>query len=177
MFRRLRESPADPAHDDESAMPADDASAAVDDAFDRGPLAVAPDLAALPIVGLTRRRIAGIVAALLAAWIVIVFARQVSEASAATTLADEIASGNVSAATRVAALERELDLIAGRRYVAQQARGYGLGNAREIPFSLAADAPPLPDDAPGSAAVRVGADITDVSPLERWLTVLFGPST
>ena len=177
MFRRLRVPPADPPHDDDAAMPADDASADVGDAIGRGPSVVAPDLAALPIVGLTRRRIAGIVAALLAAWIVIVFARQVSEASAATALADDIAAGNVSAATRVAALERELDLIAGRRYVAQQARGYGLGNAREIPFSLAADAPALPEDAPGSAAVRVGADVIDVSPLERWLTVLFGPST
>ena len=177
MFRRLRATPADPAHDDVTATPADDAPADVDEAFDGGPAVVAPDLAALPIVGLTRRRIAGIVAGLLAAWIVIVFARQVSEASAATALADEIAADNVAAAARVAALERELDLIAGRRYVAQQARGYGLGSPREIPFSLAADTPPLPEDAPGSAALRVGADISDVSPLERWLTVLFGPPT
>ena len=52
MFRRLRATPADPAHDDVTATPADDAPADVDEAFDGGPAVVAPDLAALPIVGL-----------------------------------------------------------------------------------------------------------------------------
>ena len=37
-------------------------------------------------------------------------------------------------------------------------------DSHEIPFALAPDAPPLAADAPGSAAVRVGADIEDVSP-------------
>ena len=39
-----------------------------------------PDLAALPIVGITRRRAAIMLGALLAGWIIILFARQVSEA-------------------------------------------------------------------------------------------------
>ena len=60
--------------------------------------------------------------------------------------------------------------------IQQAARGYGLGRPAEIAFTLAADAPTLPDDAPGSAAVRVGATLGDVTPLERWLTVLFGPA-
>ena len=77
---------------------------------------------------------------------------------------------------QVAALDRELDLIARPRYVAQQARAYRLGGAHEIAFALAPDAPPLAADAPGSAAVRVGAKVDDVSPLDRWLTVLFGPT-
>lgn len=135
-----------------------------------------PDLAALPIAGITRRRMAGVVGGLLAAWIIIVFARQVGEASAATTRADDIAAGNVARQAQVAAFERELDLIARQRYVEQQARGYGLGTSREIPFSLAADAPTLPPDAPGSASVRLGADSGRASPVERWLTVLFGPT-
>jgi hypothetical protein len=178
MFRRLLRPPsADRSHDDGSPTPADDHPASPDDALHGGPASIGPDLAALPVLGMTRRRVAGVIAALLAAWIVIVFARQVSEASAATALADEIAAGNVASATRVAALERELDLIAGRRYVMQQARGYGLGTSHEIPFTLSPDAPALPEDAPGSAAARVGAEATDVSPLERWLILLFGPSS
>lgn len=140
----------------------------------RGP--IAPDLAALPIAGITRRRMAGVIGGLLAVWILIVFTRQVGDAAAATTRADEIAQGNQARQGQVAALERELDVIADRRYVDQQARGYGMGSDTEIAFSLAPGAPALPDDAPGSAAVRVGADIHKVSPLERWLTVLFGPS-
>jgi hypothetical protein len=134
-----------------------------------------PGLAALPIAGITRRRIAAVVAVLLAIWIVGVFVRQVGEASAATTEADRLAAGNVASAARVASLERELELIARSKFIKQQARGYGLGTPREIPFALAADAPPLPDDAPGSAALRVGVERDAASPLETWLTVLFGP--
>jgi hypothetical protein len=134
------------------------------------------DLAALPIAGLTRRRMAIIAAAMLAAWIVIAFARQVSDASAAATRAQDIASGNAMLRLEVAAMERELDAIARQRFVEQQARAYGVGGAREIPFALAPDAPRLPLDAPGSAAVRLGAEAEAVSPVERWLTVLFGPS-
>jgi len=50
----------------------------------------------------------------------------------------------------------------------------GLGGPDEIPFMLAADAPPLAADAPGSASVRVGADLERRSPLETWLALLFG---
>lgn len=137
---------------------------------------MAPDLANLPIAGITRRRAATALSGILAAWIIIVFARQVGEASAATARADDIEAGNAARRAQVAALERELDLIARQRYIEQQARGFGLGTAREIAFTLAADAPPLPADAPGSAALRVGATGDDVTPLDRWLTVLFGPA-
>jgi len=136
----------------------------------------AVDLAALPIAGLTRRRAAVIASGLLAAWIVIAFTRQVAEASDAASRAQDIASGNAILRLEVAAMERELESIARQRFIEQGARGYGVGGAREIPFTLAPDAPPLADDAPGSAAVRLGADIDHVSPFERWLTVLFGPS-
>jgi hypothetical protein len=135
------------------------------------------DLATLPIVGLTRRRMAMIASAMLATWIVIAFARQVAEASDAASRAQDIATGNAMLSLEVAAMERELDSIARQRFIEQQARGHGVGGADEIAFTLAADSPALAPDAPGSAAVRLGAEIEDVSPLERWLTVLFGPST
>jgi cell division protein FtsB len=150
-----------------------------DDAFDAesgGPVRIAPDLAALPIVGLTRRRVAALIGVLLAVWIVMLFARQVGEAQAATTTAERLAIENQAQQLQAAALERELELIGRQRYIEQQARGYGLGSSREIAFTLDPDAPEVPDDAPGSAALRVGAPRDDVSPLERWLTVLFGPT-
>lgn len=134
------------------------------------------DLAALPIAGITRRRVGILACAMLAAWIVIAFARQVGEASAATARADDIASANAALRIEVGALERELDLIARQRYIEQQGRAYGLGGPREIAFALERDAPALPADAPGSAAQRIGAPSEAVTPLERWLTVLFGPS-
>jgi hypothetical protein len=72
-------------------------------------------------------------------------------------------------------MQRELTLIQERRYIDQQARAYRLGTAREIPFVLAADAPALGGDAPGSAANRLGAPVDTRSPLDHWLAVLFGP--
>ncbi len=161
------------------------ASDPIDDAFEPGPgapldprpaEATALDLSSLPIAGITRRRMAIVASAMLAAWIVIAFTRQVGEASDAATRAQDIASSNAALRLEVAAMERELDLIARQRFVEQEARAYGVGNIREIPFTLAPDAPALPTDAPGSAAVRVGAALDHVAPIERWLTVLFGPS-
>ena len=176
MFRLQRATPPqDPVTppDDGRPLTADDLDATDGAAF--APTGE-PGLAALPIAGITRRRTAAVVTGVLAAWIVIVFARQVSEASAATARADDIAAGNVAMQTHVATLERELELIGRQRYVEQQARGYGLGTPREIAFTLAPDAPPLASDAPGSATSRVGARATEITPLERWLTVLFGPT-
>ena len=134
------------------------------------------DLATLPIVGLTRRRMAMIAAAMLAAWIVIAFARQVAEASDAASRSQDIASGNAMLSLEVAAMERELESIGRQWFVEQEARAHGVGGVDEIAFTLAPDSPPLAADAPGSASVRLGAEVEDVSPLERWLTVLFGPS-
>lgn len=134
-----------------------------------------PDLAALPVVGLTRRRLATILGVLLSVWILLVFARQVSEASTATGRADAMIAANASRRAEVAGLEQELAQIQQPRYVLQQARGYGLGGTKEIPFTLEPGAPSLDANAPGSAAKRVGAG-SSMSPLERWLTVLFGPA-
>jgi hypothetical protein len=157
--------------------PLDDATDDLDVAGAGAPATpVAVDLAALPIVGLTRRRMAIIASALLSVWIVVAFARQVSEASDAARRAEDIATGNARLRLVVAAMERELEAIARQGFIDQQARGYGVGTSREIPFTLAPDSPPLDPTAPGSASLRVGADIDAVSPLESWLTVLFGPS-
>ena len=133
-----------------------------------------PDLAALPIVGITRRRAAILLGALLAGWIIILFARQVSEASAATGRAETMVVENAARRSEIAGLERELQRIQQTRFVAQQARGYGLGSSKEIAFTLGASAPTLPPDAPGSAALRVGARNSE-TPLDSWLTLLFGP--
>jgi cell division protein FtsB len=134
-----------------------------------------PDLSSLPIAGLTRRRLAGILGAMLAVWIVVVFARQVGDASAAAARVDQMHVDNASLATEVAALTRELDQIKRQRFIEQEARAHGLGSAKEVAFTLAEDAPPLPEDAPGSASVRLGALGSEVTPLDRWLTLLFGP--
>jgi hypothetical protein len=134
----------------------------------------APDLSALPIAGITGRRMAIAMGILLAVWIVLLFARQVGDAAAASTRADVLVASNAGQASRVSALSRELQQIQRQRYIDQQARAYGLGDRREIAFSLDPNAPGLSADAPGSASVRLGSASTDGSPLEHWLTLLFG---
>jgi hypothetical protein len=132
-----------------------------------------PDLAALPIAGITQRRMAILLGALVAAWIVLLFARQVGDASAASGRAEAMVADNAVRHAEIAGLERELDRIQQRRFILLQARAHGLGGHNEIPFTLDPDAPPLSANAPGSASLRVGAS-GSVSPLESWLSILFG---
>lgn len=154
--------------------PTDDADAPELDDAERADLPLGPDLSALPIAGITRRRLGFLGGAFLSAWILIVFARQVGEASAASARVDELREANEAAALQVRALENELELIQRQKWIVQQARGYRLGDAGETPFSIAG-AEPLPGDAPGSAAVRLGAGDDQPTPLESWLSLLFGP--
>jgi hypothetical protein len=133
------------------------------------------DPAALPMPSLSRRRLvtaAGIIAASLLA---LSFLRQVGEATDASNRADDLRAGNAALHAEVARLQRDLGRVQDPRYVLLAGRAYGLGGPREIPFALAAGAPPLAADAPGSASVRLGAPSAHHTPLEAWLEVLFGP--
>ena len=154
--------PSDASDDDEALEPA-------------APQATVPDLSALPIAGIGRRQIVLILGAVATVWIVVLFARQIGDASAASTRAEDLVVANETLRDDIEGYRRELALIQRQEYILIQARGYGLGKGREIPFSLAPDAPPLPPDAPGSAAVRVGADVEPVTPFDRWMELLFGP--
>jgi cell division protein FtsB len=134
------------------------------------------DLSSLSVAGITRRRVGWVCAALIAAWIVVIFARQANEGAAAAARAEQVARDNAALATEVAALEQELRVIERPAYIAQQARAYGLGTGKEIPFTLDPSVPTPGPDAPGSASTRVGAAAERVTPLESWLSLLFGPA-
>jgi hypothetical protein len=133
------------------------------------------DPAALPMPTLSRRRVVTAAGILLAGWLAITFARQVGEASAATGRAEQLRAGNAALRDEIARLEADLMRVQDRAYILQQGRRVGLGSRGEVAFALGADAPSLPPDAPGSAATRLGARTDDQTPLEGWLTVLFGP--
>lgn len=134
------------------------------------------DLSSLSIAGITRRRVGWACAALAAAWIVVIFARQASEGAAAAARAEQVARENTVLAAEVAALEHEKQMIERPAYIAQQARGIRLGGPNEIPFTLDPSVPSPGPNAPGSAATAVGADEERVTPLESWLSLLFGPA-
>lgn len=133
------------------------------------------DLSALTIAGITRRHVGWAAAALVSVWIIVIFARQSGEAATAANRADQITRDNAALAAEVAALEKELRVIERPEYVSQMARAYRMGSSREIPFTLDGSVPAPGPDAPGSAALRVGATEDRVSPLESWLSLLFGP--
>jgi hypothetical protein len=147
---------------------------AVADAPRRVAGGAAVGLSDLPVAGLTRRRIALAIGALVCAWVIVLFAHQVGSASEASAHAQAMRVANASAQANVAALQAELDVIGRTAYIEQQARIYRLGTAKEIPFTLADDAPALPADAPGSAGVRLGATVVRPTPLESWIRLLFG---
>jgi cell division protein FtsB len=131
-------------------------------------------LSDLPVAGLTRRRVAILIGALVAAWVIVLFARQVSDASEAMARSAAMSESTEQLRTEVVALESELALIQRQTYIEQAARQYRLGSPAEIPFALADDAPPLAVDAPGSATVRLGAEPDTTTPLESWARLLFG---
>jgi cell division protein FtsB len=160
------------------ASPATDVDSSPDEvSAAEGPDAGAPpDLTGLTVAGLTRRRVAFLGAAFVAAWLVILFARQVGQSSEATRRLQDLGTGNVALTAQVASLERELEMIQRQEYIQQAARGYGLGRGREISFTLKPGAPALSAHAAGSASVRLGASDDSQSPLESWLSLLFGPS-
>jgi cell division protein FtsB len=154
-----------------------DADAADEAAANADALAGRVDLAGLSIAGITRRRVGWVAAGLVSIWIVIVFARQVGDAAAASNRAVELAADNAALAAEVQSLQGEVDLIVRPEYVAIAARGAGLGDPHEIPFTLSPTVPPPVDGAPGSASVRLGAHPDRQTPLESWLSLLFGPGT
>jgi hypothetical protein len=136
----------------------------------------APSLDGLAVAGFTRRRAAWLVGALVVAWILVVFARQMSDAAAKSAEADQARLANAGLAADVSSLQRELELVRRQAYIEQRARGLGLGQGRERAFVLEPGAPALPADAPGSSAVRLGAVPSIPTPLESWLSLLFGPA-
>lgn len=133
------------------------------------------DPASLPMPSLSRRRVITAAGVLLAGVLLLSFARQVSEATAASNRAAELRTANAALRDEVARLEQDLGHVRDVRFIRLEGRAFGLGGPREIPFALAAGAPPLAANAPGSAAVRLGAVAHPQSPLDAWLEVLFGP--
>ncbi len=166
------DAPSDDALGRSEARAADQPEVAGEPPDDRLPLS----LDGLSVAGVTRRRMALVAGGVLSVWIVVLFARQVGDASAATARADKIREANAVLAAEVESRSRELELIQKQNYILQQARAYQLGGRKERPFTLAPDAPLLGDDASGSESLRLGARHDTPSPLESWLSLLFGPS-
>jgi hypothetical protein len=131
------------------------------------------DPAALPMP-FSRRRLAIIAVGLVAAWLLFAFGREVADAASASDHAAALRQTNAQLSAQLAAIQSDLARAGQDDYVNVAARGDGLGARHEVPFALAAGAPSLAPDAPGSASQRLGAEPAPGSPLEAWLARLFG---
>jgi hypothetical protein len=123
---------------------------------------------------LSRRRVVTAAGVLVAALLTLSFVQQVGEASAAGDRAENLRAANDQLRDDVARLQQDLAHVQDPRFIQLEGRGFGLGARGEVPFALAAGAPDLAADAPGSAAVRLGAPARPRSNLDAWLEVLFG---
>jgi len=135
------------------------------------------DPASLPLPYMSRRRLGQLAGVLAAGWLVIAFGRQVADASAASTRADDLRAQNAALRDQVGALQQDLGQVQDGRFVQLEGRAYGLGGRGEIPFTLAAGAATPGPDAPGSASTRLGVHREASSPLDGWLEALFGPGS
>jgi len=132
------------------------------------------DPASLPMPSLSRRRVVTAGGVLLAALLTLSFVRQVGEATAAADRAEELRAANAALRDDVARLQQDLGHVQDLHFIQQEGRAFGLGAKGEVPFALAAGAPALAADAPGSASVRLGAPARPHNNLDAWLEVLFG---
>lgn len=132
------------------------------------------DPASLPMPSLSRRRVVTAAGILVASLLALSFVRQVGDATAASDRATELRAANAALRDEVERLERDLDHVQDLRFIKQEGRSFGLGSKGELPFALAAGAPDLAADAPGSASVRLGVEPRPQTPIDAWLEVLFG---
>jgi hypothetical protein len=166
--------PRRPRPTDPAAPPTDERAVAEEESVGRSSDLI--DLSGLPVIGITRRRVGWASATFVAIWIVIVFARQIGDAQTAANQATQLAADNAALSAEVAALEHEAEMVIRPDYVGLESRAHQFGKPKEIPFTLDPSVAAPVDGAPGSASVRLGAAADRQTPIESWLSLLFGPS-
>jgi hypothetical protein len=112
--------------------------------------------------------------ALIVGLLVVEFGRNLIGVIQVNTRLAQLRDETAALQARADALAAERVLLDDAAFIELVARGYSLGSAVERPFVLAADAAPLPEDAPGSGSRRFSPDAPTRSPLDAWLDLLLG---
>jgi hypothetical protein len=112
-----------------------------------------------------------IVGLVVAAWLLIVFANALADASEQNARLAREQAVNDALKERLVQGAAELELVQGRTFQDFLARGYGMGVPAEKPFARAPGAPPPAPMTPLGHADPVTAVTT---PLEDWLDLLVG---
>ncbi|MGI8929045.1 MAG: hypothetical protein ACR2H0_06245 [Candidatus Limnocylindrales bacterium] len=118
-----------------------------------------------------RSHIGLLVVIVVAFWVVLGFARTMTQLNAATERRVVLTAETTALTAQVDAAHRELVLIQTDGFQALQARAFAIGAPGEIAFALEAGAPsPVPVVPLGSE----GAATDPQTPLDAWLKLLFG---
>lgn len=119
----------------------------------------------------TRVQVALVVGVVVALWVVLAFGRTMAALSEATARAAAVRAENAALTSRLAEAQTESELLQSDAYLRFAARSYGMGRPGEHAFGLAPGAPAPAPTVPlgGSAAISAPA-----TPLDNWLSLLFG---
>ena len=132
--------------------------------------------AALPPSNLRRLRptrvyVAVVIAVIVAFWVVLAFGRTMAQLNEATIRAAAVRADNAELTLRLAQAQEEAALLQSDAYLRFAARGYGMGRPGERAFGLTPGAPPPASMTPLGGPID---EQTPATPLENWLTLLFG---
>lgn len=118
-----------------------------------------------------RSHVGLIVLLVIAFWVVLGFARTMTQLNTATERQAVLTAETTALTAQLDAGHRELVLVQTDGFLALQARAFGIGAPGEVAFALEAGAPPpvpvvpLGSDGPGAEPQ---------TPLDAWLRLLFG---
>jgi len=118
-----------------------------------------------------RSHAALLIAVVVGFWVVLSFGRTITQLNAATDRQAALTSETAALTAQLDAGHRELDLIQTDAFQGLQARALGIGAPGEIAFSLEAGSAAPPHIVPLGTA---GSDLSDQTPLDAWLRLLFG---
>jgi hypothetical protein len=108
---------------------------------------------------------------ILGAWLLVVFGRGLAQLNEAADRQAIVAAEVSALSDRLDAGERELILVQSDAFQQMQARSFGMGATGEIAFGFEQDAATAPLITPLGGASNEQAEL---SPLDAWLTLLFG---
>ena len=119
----------------------------------------------------SRLQLGVVVGIVVALWFVLAFARTMSQLNEATTRTAGVRAENAALTGRLAAAQKEADLLQSDAYLRFAARSFGMGGAGERAFGLAPGAPSPPAIVPLGQSTAAQQPAT---PLDNWLSLLFG---
>ena len=118
-----------------------------------------------------RAQLGLIVLLVIASWVLIGFARTLTQLNTATDREAILSAESAQLSARLEAGRQELELVQTDAFQGLQARAYGLGSPSERAFSLELGAPAAPPIVPLGGASSASEP---QAPLDAWLRLLLG---